>query len=45
METDMIHVGQGMKRSSRAILGAYFLELVIRKIVHAGGNTEMRTVP
>ena len=42
---DMSHISKGMNRNLRAILGVYFLELFIWKIVHASGNIEMRTVP
>ena len=40
METDMSLAGQEMQINSKTILGVYFLELVIRKIVRRGGSNE-----
>ena len=40
METNMSLAGQEMQINSKTILGVYFLELVIRKIVRRGGSNE-----
>ena len=40
----MSYVSQGLRRNLRAIFSVDFLQLVFRKTVHAGGNTETRTM-